>query len=82
MPNFGGQITCIMGDVQEANGMFVLFLGKGSPYIFSKFNLLYKDPPLIRTHGFSVSVLTVFDRAVPEFISFLLSFLSDHPTEE
>ena len=30
----------------------------------------------------SVSVLTVFDWAVLEFISFLLSFLSDHPAEE
>ena len=40
-----------MGDVQVANGKFALLLGKGSPYIFSKFNLLYKDTSLIRTHG-------------------------------
>ena len=40
-----------MDDVQVANGKFALLLGKGSPYIFSKFNLLYKDTPLIRTHG-------------------------------
>ena len=51
MPNFGGQITCIMDDVQVANGKFASLLGKGSPYIFSKLNLLYKDTPLIRTHG-------------------------------
>ena len=40
-----------MGDVQVANGKFALLLGKGSLYIFSKFNLLFKDTPLIRTHA-------------------------------
>ena len=51
-----------------ANGKFTLLLVKGSPYISSKFNLLYKDTPLIRTHG--------------PLISFLISFLSVHPAEE
>ena len=40
-----------MGDVKVTNGKFALLLGKRSPYIFSKFNLLYKDTPLTRTHG-------------------------------
>ena len=44
-------------------GQFVLSLGKESPYIFFKFNLLNMDLPLILTHSMvpSVSILTEFD---------------------
>ena len=49
-------------------GQFALFLGKESPYIFSKFNSLNMDTPLVNTDTFyaplpppSVSVLTGFD---------------------
>ena len=43
---FGG--TNKVHYVQVANGKFALLPGKGSPYVFSKFNLLYKDTPLIQ----------------------------------
>ena len=44
-------------------GQFALSLGKESPYIFSKFNLLNVDLLLILTHSMapSVSILTEFD---------------------
>ena len=44
-------------------GQFAVSLGKGSPYIFSKFNPLNTDNPLIRALSMtpSVSVLTEFD---------------------
>ena len=44
-------------------GQFALSLGKESPHIFSKFNLLNMDFPLILTHSMapSVSIVTNSD---------------------
>ena len=52
-------------------GQFVLFLGKKTPYIFSKFNPLNTDTSLIRTISTdpSMSVLTGFDCSLYEWLN-------------
>ena len=52
-------------------GQFALSLGKESPYIFSKFNLLNTDTSFIRTVSISPSVLTGFDFYVHTYLRHL-----------